>query len=497
MIRRLALFAALALPLAAQTADLQIVSLNPSKSELTTGERFTVSMRWRNAGPNDASDVVVTLGENSGAFVITGAGTSNWPCEPAFGGESFVCRGVIAAGAEAEMVVSMLAPSSETNPFVLRGSVTASTADPQPANNTTQRTLQITRSMSAADLSITPSQQFHRPAAGSRVTIPLMVRNAGPLAADNALVAISFQPGTRIPITASGAGWSCQNATHSPWLVNCSGALDANAVAPLLVDVPAVPSENGTYDLYARVAAEGTYDATPAQVTARLLIGDAMVANDFTRILVPLTGGEVPGQNGARWITETTAYVASDTALEGLLTAPLRQPFDLRARGLVGSSPNGQFLLVREADASKVRINSRVYDAARQTLTAGSEIPIAREHEFTSGSQSIIGIPVAPHYRHTLRVYALEGREGAQVRVSLYANDELTPRITEVRSLSVAAPGGTFPGYLQLDPAQLLSLGTLSTLRVDIEPVEKETRIWSFVSVTNNETHHVTAFAVQ
>lgn len=497
MIKRLALLATLALPLAAQTADLQIVSLNISQSELTTGQRLTVSMRWRNAGPNAANDVIATIGENSGAFVVSGAGTSNWPCEPGFGGDSFVCRGVIAPGAEAEMVVTMLGPSTERAPLVLRGSVTASTADPQPANNSTQRTLQVTASNTRADLSITPSEQFHRPAAGSRVTIPLMVHNAGPLAAGNAQVAISFEPGTRIPITASGEGWSCQNATHSPWLVNCSRSIAANTFAPIYVDVADAPQQNGTYDLYARVAAEGVHDATPAQATARLLIGDAMVTNGFTRILVPLTGGEVPGANGARWITENTAFIASDTALEGVTTAPLRQPFDLRTRGLVGASPNGQFLIVRESDASKVRINSRVYDAARQTLTAGSEIPVAREHEFTSGSQSILGIPVAPHYRHTLRVYDLEGRDGAQVRVSLYANDELTPRITEVRTLHVAAPGGTFPAYLQLDPAQLLSLGTITTLRIDVESMDQGTRIWSFVSVTNNETHHVTTFSAQ
>jgi hypothetical protein len=497
MIKRLALLATFVLPLAAQTADLQIVSLNSSQSELTTGQRFTVSMRWRNAGPNAANDVIATIGENSGAFVVSGAGTSNWPCEPGFGGDSFVCRGVIAPGAEAEMVVTMLASSAERAPLVLRGTVTASTADPQPANNSAQLSLQVTPSNTRANLSITPSEQFHRPAAGSRVTIPLMVHNGGPLAAANVHVAISFQPGTRIPITASGDGWSCQNATHSPWLVNCSRSIGANTFAPIYVDVAEAPQQDGTYDLYARVAAEGVHDTTPAQAAARLTVGDAMVSNDFTRILVPLTGGEVPGANGARWITENTAVVASDTALEGVATAPLRQPFDLRARGLVGASPNGQFLIVRQADASKVRINSRVYDAARQTLTAGSEIPIAREHEFTSGSQSILGIPVAPHYRHTLRVYDLEGREGAQVRVSLYANDELTPRITEVRTLHVAAPGGTFPAYLQLDPAQLMSLGAIATLRIDVESMDASTRIWSFVSVTNNETHHVTTFSAQ
>jgi hypothetical protein len=32
-------------------------------------------------------------------------------------------------------------------------------------------------------------------------------------------------------------------------------------------------------------------------------------------------------------------------------------------------------------------------------------------------------------------------------------------------------------------------------LRVDIEPLDPTLRLWSFVSVTNNDTHHVTTFS--
>jgi hypothetical protein len=42
-----------------------------------------------------------------------------------------------------------------------------------------------------------------------------------------------------------------------------------------------------------------------------------------------------------------------------------------------------------------------------------------------------------------------------------------------------------------------MSLQGIDTLRVDVRPITEGTRIWSFVSVTNNETHHVTTFSAQ
>ena len=53
------------------------------------------------------------------------------------------------------------------------------------------------------------------------------------------------------------------------------------------------------------------------------------------------------------------------------------------------------------------------------------------------------------------------------------------------------------PGYLQLELGQLLPLAGISTVRVDVEPTDPALKLWSFVSVTNNDTHHVTTFSAQ
>jgi hypothetical protein len=90
------------------------------------------------------------------------------------------------------------------------------------------------------------------------------------------------------------------------------------------------------------------------------------------------------------------------------------------------------------------------------------------------------------------------------VAIRVYANDETEPRAHVVRTLSVQT-GETVtdaslplvPAYLQLDPGTLGSLEGASTIRVEVEPLDAGLRLWSFVSVTNNQTHHVTTFSAQ
>ena len=91
------------------------------------------------------------------------------------------------------------------------------------------------------------------------------------------------------------------------------------------------------------------------------------------------------------------------------------------------------------------------------TQTAGSEIPIPRESDFTSTTNVLLGIPVASQYRHTLRVYNLDGQRVTPVAIRIYADAETTPR-------------ATFEGgVLQLDPAQLGSLAGATTMRIEID----------------------------
>jgi hypothetical protein len=235
----------------------------------------------------------------------------------------------------------------------------------------------------------------------------------------------------------------------------------------------------------------------------------------WSQLLIPLIGADAPGQNNSLWRTEVTALMASDTQIDvrpyfcelapscSMFQTSLRRPFNAYQQ-IAGIIPGalGQFIYVTPANESRLYLNSRVYDVSRSEQTAGAEIPIARARDFRSTIVSLVGIPVAPHYRHTLRVYDLDGRAGAQVRIHIYADDETTPRASALHALTLPAGAHstiqarpTHPAVVQLDLAHLASLADAETVRVDIEPVDAALRLWSFVSVTNNETHHVTTFS--
>lgn len=512
----LLLLLTLAPALLADSADLQFTSFNTTKNVLQASERFTVTMRWRNNGPDAATGVVVTVGSGSGAFVTTGSGTSGWPCEPTFGNEGFACRGTLAVGHEAEMVVTMLAPSRGGS-WTLRANIAATTPDPQPGNNSAQSVLELVGrpATSQSDLKIVPASQSFDAAKGARITIPLVVRNDGEPAED-VMVSLAFEPQTLIPIGASGSGWTCFNATHSPWLVLCSRPeLRVGIEAPILVDVPALPQHDAVYRFHARVVAEGIHDAVPGNelATATVRVGSPVT---YSRLLIPLIPNQTPGANNALWKAETMLLIRSDTQI-GLSPElcdfiqvcspviqhwPLRKPFELQA--MFSDDRGGMFLYTRTDDMPKLDANSRVYDLARLEETAGSEIPIPRESDFVATTISLLGIPVAPQYRHTLRVYDFDGSAGARVVVRVYANGEETPRANTIQTLTLSPRARRFtehqlpthPAYLQIDPAQLLSLADVTSLRVDVEPLDGS-KIWAFVSLTNNDTHHVTTFSAQ
>lgn len=519
------LLLSLAPSLFAQTADVYISDFNISVTPTHTGERFAIFMRWRNDGPNPATIVNATVTGTPAPFFILGVGTSGWPCSSTAGGDTFRCQGhVLQPGGFAEMVLNVLAPAHTSDgTFTLSGSVEAAEADPNPSNNSREATLTLEQSSLSGDLSITPTAQTFNAAAGEIVTIPFVVRSTANLHDTFAVLTVPIGP--NIPaFSAEGEGWSCSHGAYGPQLVICTRtSVAANTDTPLLVRFTA-PATDGLSELTAFVRAEDLDEVSTANNLSRagVRVGPEdeppPPTEHWSRILIPLTGEDVPGSNNSLWRTETTALIASNTQLAisptrcelGPITPctedlPLNVPFEAKLLGFYArrNSPYGQFIYLPEADAQKLRINSRVYDVNRQVETAGAEIPLARDHDFTSSTISLLGIPVASHYRHTLRVYGYDGT-ALPVEIRVYANNELSPRSVTQWTLA-PAPGGstvtsqhlpTLPSYLQFDLGQLLPLAGFTTLRVDITPLEQK-KIWAFVSTTNNDTHHVTTFSAQ
>ncbi|HEV7765070.1 MAG TPA: hypothetical protein VGQ76_08725 [Thermoanaerobaculia bacterium] len=507
----LALSLVLAPTLFAQTADLDITSAGFSITPTATSQRTAINIRWKNNGPDPAHFVNVTVTGVPTPYFLIWQATTPWTCYPNPQGETFRCQnGEILTVGDVGLVVQMLTPPTP-GAWVVRVAISAAEQDPNLANNEVLLAADLAAAP-ATDLSMSPESQVHREANDSEVSIPFIVANNGDNPVNNGIAVFTLPVLDTIPpMTASGEGWACDHPPYGPQAIDCrrTSPLAPGAIAPITLTTTA-PSIAGSFTIHGRVAGEGFSDPIPSNNHVTAEVTSIAPVLTWSKLLLPLVGPDLNGANGSLWRTEITAMRDYEFEIQpcGLTSTctlmPIGVPFNAQPI-LAGSTPGlGQFVLVRPENETRLFFNARVYDVSRETETAGSEIPIVREHDFTSGPMSIIGIPVASEYRHTLRIYDLDAHDGGQVAIRFYADSETTPRVSLTRSLFVPQPplqwsDGTAlqPGTIQLDVGSLLSLTGVNTLRVDVEPLDADLRLWSFVSVTNNETHHVTTFSAK
>ena len=247
----------------------------------------------------------------------------------------------------------------------------------------------------------------------------------------------------------------------------------------------------------------------------------------YERILVPIGyESELPGAFGSLWSTILTGINDTDVFVEvsagrptgnciavgtGCKEAP-HQVFNLRL--IAGSNPNtGAFVYVGKPGAGRVRFTLRVQDVSRQAQTWGTTIPVVRERDAFAGLLHLLDIPIDPRFRVALRIYDFDASPESpaadrSVRLRIYHRDFASPFLETVLPFGVHdIRGGDFPqvpstvmiGNLTDAFPDLLSLPSIAPFgrnaRIEIEPASPGLRFWAFVSVTNNETQHVTVIA--
>jgi hypothetical protein len=254
-------------------------------------------------------------------------------------------------------------------------------------------------------------------------------------------------------------------------------------------------------------------------LTAALLAGSSAAAQEYERALVPIaiTDHTLLGALGSEW--KTTFAVHNGGADRVLLTYALQQctqfspcvnadviePGETSFRS--GDElpfyldPNAPGTLVKylRATGSSLSFTLRIQDISRQALTWGTEIPVIREGEFHSGRLQLLNVPLDARFRLMLRVYGLNKGTGA-VAVRFYSvTDGALLQTASLAMLATAPPNSdpsSGPDYAQLGNFVDLfeTLRGTSAVRVELEASKP---IWAFVSVTNNETQHVTTITPQ
>lgn len=163
-----------------------------------------------------------------------------------------------------------------------------------------------------------------------------------------------------------------------------------------------------------------------------------------------------------------------------------------------GDRPSGpgRFIDVTRDALPDLAMNLRAFDVSRSDTNFGTEIPIVRDEDFEQ-QVTLIGVPLDPRYRLTLRIYGV----GSGYNVYVVAGNE-------GRNVPLRSPrDGNDPAYAEITffppPPVPGASPTTTTITVQaLEPITSppmfpKPRVWAFVTVTNNETQHITTITPQ
>lgn len=200
---------------AGTTADLGLIKTGPSAVEVGQAVQYTLSIT--NSGPSNVTGSI-TISDN----IPSNIGTVTWVCTVAAGtadcdtsasgpgaagsGNSITLnRASVNSGGQLSIIISGTAISSGNITNTATVSVPVGFTDPTPGNNTGTATTVI--STPTADLSVTKTDGVTSVFASGATAYTIVVSNAGPSAANNAVVADPATTGLLLlSVTCSAAG---------------------------------------------------------------------------------------------------------------------------------------------------------------------------------------------------------------------------------------------------------------------------------------------------
>ncbi|MHB0968742.1 MAG: hypothetical protein ACYC7A_13190 [Thermoanaerobaculia bacterium] len=346
------------------------------------------------------------------------------------------------------------------------------------------------------------------------------VTNHGSFAVRPVLVTLRFWQG--VYVTAAGPEWVCSRGSRGGL---CSRSnLNPGESSTIRVTSAMERVNSWTYaDVYAHVrdtdlfdnAAQGSFTAEDFPYTP---------VGVFEPVLLPISIYEWAGGHGSIWKSELSLFNENDFPLifgqnvfhyfeTGCLFPMCPTPATVFPSTAQNASyierlepgPPGVMLHLAKELVGGTLMNLRLRDISRQSLTAGVEIPVVREHEFETERIILANVPTDARFRTMLRIYDPDARTEARVRVRVFALGSETPLGEGDLTLHVEQGGEWLnemplrPGYAQVSNLESIAptIAEHDRIRIDIEPLTPDLRFWAFVSITNNETQHVTLVTPQ
>ena len=214
---------------------------------------------------------------------------------------------------------------------------------------------------------------------------------------------------------------------------------------------------------------------------------------EYERVIFPSVFSG-PGAHGSHWTTEN---VVTSRAAVPMPSLPVAVPNGARVALPTLGRDGGLLFYVPRGFMPWLSFASHARDVSRSTRDAGTELPVVRAED-TSNVVRILGIPVDATSRRLLRVYDFDAVDGRVVSVSLTPAGGGTPvgrgLVLHDRIVCV-----TTPCYPDRPTWAALALDDLPAGVYDLElrGFPDDARIWGFVTVTNNDTQHVTTYIPQ
>jgi hypothetical protein len=269
----------------------------------------------------------------------------------------------------------------------------------------------------------------------------------------------------------------------------------------------------------------------PGRVFVRVVQYDGSTPNDFTLldaftyvgdiedgfdpILFPIFSPPVQGRGGTEFRTTARLWNKGVTAVPiygvDLTCTTIDPPIDPSVAFLV--HPRGfETELIPDCSHTAGRLfyvpkhkiiaaSLRVSEKTRRSEDHGVEIPVVRRDDFAEDSIALLGVPNDPKFRLTLRIYGLDrgpdfvnvfvlrngGQGGNLYRLPLqHSNSPFEP------SYAIFTD---FPPRATTNEEELTVL--VEVPRDNGGEVIPGTPIWAFITVTNNDTQHITTVTPQ
>lgn len=232
-----------------------------------------------------------------------------------------------------------------------------------------------------------------------------------------------------------------------------------------------------------------------------LVLALPIFAVEYERLMLPVSPSVVYCGYHSKYDTRLIAFNGAESPVDRFCSDEICGALPASTGTVVVGEhvpiPKPSFIYVPKKVAAEMQMSLIVEssDTLRPEERSYTELPVVRESEFRAGKIQIVGVRMDDGFRKTLRIYGLNGSEGALVRVRVYALRSTTPAYEHDYWLEPQA--GLNAAGLDAAPSFNMECDLTTyvenygaPVRVELEPLTPGARIWGFVSITNNVTQH-------